>query len=141
MKQNIITDLNILRKKSEHVTDIQEAEHIIKDLEDSLDINRGCGLSAIQIGINKNVAIVRTDSIKINLINAYIVEKSGKFRMEKEGCLSLPCLKIDTIRYNKIIVNNNGETKEYIGMIAIIIQHELAHCKGRTILDDKWRAR
>ena len=138
MKKPIVTDLNILKQKSEAVRP-DEIASILQDLEDSLDINKGIGLSAIQIGIAKNISIIRIGTTKINLVNAYIKEKDNKFRMVGEGCLSLPSLHIDTIRYEKILYVNNGVENIASGILSIAIQHEIRHTQGKTILDDKWR--
>jgi peptide deformylase len=140
MKRQIITDRIFLKQKSIIATP-EEVITLIKDLEDTLDIKRGIGLSAIQIGIPKNVAIIRLESTKIDLINAYVIERTEKFRMKLEGCLSLPCLYMDTIRYNRITINNNGNLQDYNGILAVAVQHELDHSNGLTILDRKWRAR
>lgn len=141
MKKSIVTDMKILKQKSLPATP-DEIQAILQDLNDTLDLKRGIGLSAVQIGILKNIAIVRYDNIKIDLINAYIIDKQDKFRMVGEGCLSLPSLKIDTRRYREIkINNNNGKEENYNGILAVIVYHELRHTQGFTILDDKWKAR
>ena len=145
MKRNIITSLKELRKPSEIVTDFAESLDIIKDLEDSLDSTKGIGLSAVQIGIYKQIGIIRTPNKKIDLINPVLIEKYDKFCMKQEGCLSLPGLRIDTLRYKEITIENNG--KNYIfdlsvdGIICVAVQHELEHVRGRCILDSKWRKR
>lgn len=141
MKRPIITDLKILKQKSDQINDFIELRDILKDLEDSLDLSRGIGLAGIQIGITKNVAIIRIGEVKINLINAEIVEKSNKVRVPQEGCLSIIGIKVDTLRYNNITIINNGRREYFNGLVAIAIQHELDHCRGLTILDRKWRAR
>jgi peptide deformylase len=139
MKKNLIADMNFLKTKSEQARP-DEVASIIQDLEDSLDLKRGLGLSAIQIGIPKQVAIIRYGEAKIDLINAYIIEKNDKFRMTGEGCLSLPSLHIDTRRYKEIKIMNNGKEENYTGILAVCIQHELDHFSGLTILDRKWRS-
>jgi len=140
MKKPIISDINFLRQKSEPVKQ-EEVKDLLQDLEDSLDLSKGIGLSAIQIGELKNIAIVRIKDTKINLINAYIIDKNDKFRMVGEGCLSLAGVRVDTRRYREITINNNnGIVEHYEGLLAVAIQHELSHCIGRTILDDKWRS-
>ena len=58
MKRKIVTDITYIKQKSKEVSQ-EEVETIVKDLEDSLDLKRGIGLTAIQIGIPKKVAIVR----------------------------------------------------------------------------------
>ena len=98
MKKNIVTDINILKTKSSPATP-DEVQTILQDLNDTLDLKRGIGLSAVQIGILKNVAIVRLGEVKIDLINAYMIEKNDKFRMVGEGCLSIIGIRADTIRY------------------------------------------
>jgi len=140
MKKNIVTDMTILKTKSSPATP-DEVQAILQDLTDTLDLKRGLGLSAVQIGILKNVAIIRHDGVKIDLINAYIVEKDNKIRIQGEGCLSLAGIRVDTRRYANIIINNNGKTEEYAGLMAVAIQHELDHANGMTILDRKWKAR
>jgi len=141
MKRPIITDLNFLRQRSERVNP-KEIKPLIKDLEDSLDLSKGCGLSAIQIGIKLRVAIVRLLNFRLNLYNPQIIEKTHPFRFVGEHCLSLPNLSVDTRRYNRIVVEN-GDGKKYSlkGIEAIVVQHEIAHLNGRTILDDKWKKR
>jgi len=138
MAKQIITDLKILRQTSIKVG-FFESRRIIKELEKALfSTKNGIGLSAIQIGINRKVSIIRLPNFKLNLVNAEIVYKADPFRMRKEACLSLPGLEIDTKRYNLIKLKNG---KIYKGLIAIAIQHELDHQKGLLILDRKWRKR
>jgi len=138
MKRNIITNIKFLKQKSESVSS-WEAKRIIRDLEDSLNLNKGIGLTAIQIGIPKCVSIIRIHGLKINLVNPKIVIKEERFRMRGEACLSFPGLSIDTVRFKKVDIINNGRKENYEGLEAIAIQHEIDHMKGITILDRKWR--
>jgi len=139
MKRPIVTDIKFLKQISEPAT-FGEAKGIIKDLEDSLDLDKGIGLSAIQIGIPKQVGIIRIHGLKINLINPKIIEKEIKFRHQQERCLSLPGLRIDTIRFKKIIIENL-KTRTYEGVEAIAVQHEVDHMKGILITNRKWKKR
>ena len=138
----IITDIKVLRQKSESVSNFwYESFNLVHKLEQSLDIKKGIGLSAIQIGIKKRVGIIRVDKVKLNLINPEIIERSCPFRYEKEGCLSLPSIRIDTRRYKEVTILNNNKKEKYSGIVAVAIQHEIDHMNGRTILDNKWRKR
>ena len=144
MKKKIVTDLNLLRQKSEPV-EIEETESILQDLEDSIDSKAGIGLSAVQIGLHKAVGIIRKGDIKIDLINPTIVDKDRPFRFNGEGCLSLPGLYVDTRRYADITLENNGKLYtfdlETDGIICVAIQHEIDHMNGLLMLNRKWRKR
>ena len=137
----LVTNIIKLRKKSIEV-DPKEAPEIIKKLEIELAKHKtGIGLSAIQIGINKKVSIVRFGNTKIDLINPKIIEKSMKIKYQKEGCLSILGLKIDTLRYKQVVIENNGVKGVAYDLEAIVIQHEIDHQNGKLILDRKWRRR
>jgi len=147
MKRRIITNLKELRKPSQIIENKEEINSIIKDLEDTLILEKGYGLSAIQIGIPKKVSIIRIGKKSLNLINTKILEKNRKFRFQEEGCLSLPGLRIDTLRYKELFIDNNGQKLyfdiETDGILMICIQHELNHFQGKLIIDKeiKWRKR
>ena len=139
MKKDIVTNLKSLRERSVEVSP-NEVKELIRDLEDTLkDCSTGVGLTAIQIGIPKKVGIIRIEGLRLDLINAEIVKKEGRFKMKKEGCLSFPGLYLDTIRHNTITIINNGKYETYYGIIAVSIQHEIDHMRGITILDKKWK--
>jgi len=144
MKRKIVTDITELRKKSKTAT-YEEVYNIIKDLEDTLDTSKGIGLSAIQIGIPKAVGIIRYGEIKIDLINPITIQKNDKFRMKSEGCLSIPGIFIDTLRYKEIVIINNNRNfsfdLETDNILPVAILHEIDHMNGRLILDAKWRKR
>jgi len=88
----IITDEKILREPSEPVKTYAEAQEIIEKLEEeSASIGYGIGLSAPQIGIKKQVAIIRMDNFMCNIINPVnIILENDHFIFEGEGCLSFP---------------------------------------------------
>jgi len=144
MKRKIVTDITELRKPSKTAT-YEEINNIIKDLEDTLDTSKGMGLSAIQIGIQKAVGIIRYGETKIDLINPMIIQKDDKFRMQSEGCLSIPGIFIDTLRYKEIVIINNNRNfsfdLETDNILPVAILHEIDHMNGRLILDAKWRKR
>jgi len=141
MKRRIVTDITYLKQKSEEVS-LEEMEIIVKDLEDSLDLKKGIGLTAIQIGIPKKVAIIRIPNKEpMNLYNPKIIEKEDPIKIS-ESCLSIPGVPILTRRY-KNITFENGDGQKYSadGLEAIAIQHEVDHLNGLTILSRKWRKR
>ena len=141
MKQKIITNIKYLQTISDEAEKGQ-AMALFSVLDDSLDLTKGCGLSAIQIGFNLRVAIIRLPDFKLNLWNPKIIEKEKSFMFTGESCLSLPGLQINTKRYYNITIEN-GDGKKYNlkGLQAVVVQHEIDHMNGLTMLNRKWRHR
>jgi len=119
---------------------IEEAEKIWPVLEASLDSRLGHGLAAIQIGIPKKVAIIRYNNETIRLLNTKIVSTESPMVIWGEGCLSLPNKIVNTNRFKQITIQDDIMGKAVIemssgGLLPIIIQHEVDHFEGKTILD------
>jgi peptide deformylase len=134
----IVTDVKKLSNASEWVL-IEDAENIIKELEKELELSErpGVGLAAPQIGIMKNVAIIRTKLNQINLVNPIIKEKNDLFISKGEGCLSLPGIVKDTWRYKEIFVVDDLHPAGFVAtdFEATVIQHEVDHLNGILITD------
>jgi len=105
----------------------------------------GVGLAAIQVGWNKSVLIYdisasdQDRSLQV-LINPRIVGQEGEILSENEGCLSVPDFKADVKRYASILVqgvDREGRPVELEtrGMLAIVLQHEIDHLKGKLFID------
>lgn len=133
----------LLHVKSEPAS-LEEAAVIIKLLEEELNaISKseipGIGLAAIQIGIPKQVAIIRiNDNTKVDLVNPEISNKKNKYIFKNEGCLSYPGVFKNTIRYDEIYVEKNlisPHSFSATGLLAVAIQHEKDHMDGIVIND------
>jgi peptide deformylase len=105
----------------------------------------GVGLAAIQVGWDKSVLIYdiapseegRTLNV---LINPRIVQQEGEIISENEGCLSVPEFRADVKRYASILVEGVDRDErplrlEAHGMLAIVLQHEIDHLKGKLFID------
>lgn len=157
MSYKIVKNKDILHKKTEPVSTIQEGEEIAKKLIEALDtLSHGIGLSAIQIGIPKAVSIVRVrkDNPPIILMNPTIVEASKEKLVFTEGCLSLPGKLTNTVRSTKVTVSTlnhanpipfGPETEpitqesvrsDYGILEAVCVQHEIDHLNGILMTDD-----
>lgn len=137
----IITDEKFLRIPSSKIT-LEEAPSLIKLLEESLRESEkngqpGIGLAAPQIGISKQVAIIRLNKISIDLVNADIETSYDKALFDQEGCLSFPGKTLRTWRYKEIVVKNDVWPFNFIAteLLAIAIQHEIGHLKGELYMD------
>lgn len=132
-----------LRVKCEDVLP-EEAGALIEKLEIELDAaNRlgkgGIGLAAPQIGIAKNIAIVRLGKeYNINLINCKIENGYDPKMFRQEGCLSFPGRLEDTTRFQEIhIVSNLDKPYSFIatGLFSVVCQHELDHLNSTLFMD------
>lgn len=136
-----------LRIKCEDVLP-EEVGTLIETLENELDkANQlgkgGIGLAAPQIGIAKNIAIVRLDEshgLSVNLINAKISKGYDPTIFRQEGCLSFPGRVEDTTRFQEIhIIDNLVYPNTFIatGLLAVVCQHEIDHLNAVLFMDHK----
>ena len=136
----IVDDENILRKPCEDVTP-QEVNDLVKILEAELVLSEkngrpGIGLAAPQIGMHKNIAIVRLDGLEINLINPKIIKSYDQFVFKDEGCLSFPGKLGDTLRYNEVVIEHDfGKSFVVTGLAAVVCQHEIDHLNSSLFFD------
>lgn len=139
----IYTDEKVLRTPCTNATE-DEVGSIVEQLEMELGHSGrmgrpGIGLAAPQIGIHKNVAIIRIDeNHSINLVNCNIQNKYDSFIFRGEGCLSIPNIEKNTMRYGEIhIINNLVYPHAFIltGLMSVAAQHELDHLNSILITD------
>lgn len=135
----IITDKKILRQISKPFTGSKEELYKLIALLDKELINSsipGVGLSAIQIGISIQIAIIRTKDFDLDLYNAKIIDCSGLFKFKGEGCLSIPNTFKDTWRFENITIKNGDDSIiKLSGFNSIVCQHELDHANGVLFID------
>ena len=133
-----------LRVKCEPAADEYDASELIFLLEKNLEMsassgNPGIGLACPQIGIAKNVAIIRiNDKYKVDLVNCRIQDYYDEFLFKGEGCLSFPGVICDTKRFNEIhVVDNLLYPHSFVatGIFSVAIQHELDHLNGVLLVD------
>ncbi|GAB1359761.1 peptide deformylase [Porphyromonadaceae bacterium] len=143
--------LPVLRKVAEDVTpDFEGLEQLIQDMYQTLEASDGIGLAAPQIGIPKRILVVDLtiledelepdQQVKMTMLNAQILERSGENETMEEGCLSLPGISEKVTRKNTIRVryqNEKFETieSEFSGFLARVIQHEYDHLDGMLFID------
>lgn len=136
-----------LSKVAEPVKDnefTEELEIFVKDMIETMKDAPGVGLAAPQVNVSRRILVVDVseyyeDLAPFALINPEIVEKVGKNEIE-EGCLSIPDFttkiprsKAVKVRYQDV----KGEHHEIEDddFLSIVIQHELDHLNGITMLD------
>lgn len=135
----------ILRKKCKAVNDFKNLEGLINDMFDTMYEENGIGLAANQVGVDLNLFIIDISDIEEEgenihvFINGKILESSGESWFE-EGCLSIPDVRLDVKRPETITFkykdrSGNEHVKEFNGLLARAIQHEVDHLNGVFIVD------
>ncbi len=104
------------------------------DIRETMEATKnGVGLAANQIGVSKRIIYIRGYGI---LVNPVLRALRGQRVWMEEGCLSVPDIKGNVIRHNKIEVSFTAPTGRpgddvLTGMTARIFQHELDHLDGQ----------
>jgi peptide deformylase len=142
--------LNILRypdarlhKVATPVTVFDEAlKKLVADMTETMYAAPGIGLAATQVDVHKQVIVVdvseRRDSLVV-LVNPEIVEAVGVSDIE-EGCLSVPSIyelveRAERVKVRAYDQNGNPFTLEAQGLLAVCIQHEMDHLKGKVFIE------
>ena len=78
--------------------------------------------------------------LKRVFLNPEIIEESGEKWSYNEGCLSIPGIRGEVVRYSKLKIKYLDENwveqiEEFDGMPARIIQHEYDHIEGVLFVD------
>lgn len=109
----------------------------------------GVGLAAPQIGQPLALAILglkptptrpNTPKLSLTLINPEIVSHSPKRIAAWEGCISGPDMYGKAMRYGKIRMRwldgqARSHEKDFEGLVAQVIQHEIDHLNGLLFVD------
>lgn len=131
----------IINTKSELIEpNIDSLPILFHQLEMELNNSKikGVGLAAVQIGLLKRAAIIRTETTALNLWNPKIIKTDGEW-VSSEGCLSFPGI-TRSVRRAKEVTLQNGDGRKYVlyGLDAIVVAHELDHLDGVTIADKNY---
>jgi peptide deformylase len=141
----------ILRKVAENIQpSFPNLKQLIEDMFETMHHSDGIGLAAPQIGESIRVIVIdasplEEDDPKLKdfrkvFINAKITERFGEKKLYKEGCLSIPNLREEVEREEKVRVqyfdeNFTAHDEVFDGIPARIIQHEYDHLEGTLFTD------
>lgn len=132
-----------LRTLARRVESIDSSlQQIIDDMFETMYAEEGIGLAATQVNIHQQIVVIDTSedqSGQLVLINPELLEQRGETGIE-EGCLSVPECRALVPRAEWVRIraqNRQGETFELEtdGLLAICIQHEMDHLKGKLFVD------
>ncbi|HAF28732.1 MAG TPA: peptide deformylase [Bacteroidales bacterium] len=141
----------VLRKVAQEIDkDYPLLKDFIDDMWETMYVSDGLGLAAPQVGKSIRLFVIdgapleeddpNLKDFKKVFINAKIIEKSSEEITINEGCLSIPLLREEVIRPEKVRLeyydeNFNFHDEWFEGMAARVIQHEYDHTEGIMFTD------
>jgi peptide deformylase len=120
----------------------EEIRTLVDDMFDTMKDEKGIGLAASQIDVHIRVVVMDVSDEQNEprvFINPEITKMDGT-TISEEGCLSVPNNYAKVERAEKVTVkalDRDGKPFELEadGLLAICIQHELDHLKGKLLVD------
>lgn len=148
----------VLRKVGEDLSpEYPNLKETIANMYETMYNAYGVGLAAPQVGMSIRLFVIDTtpfgedeelpieeqkelSGFKRTFINAKILKEEGELWAFNEGCLSIPEVREDVYRHEKITIEYfdadfNVKTEVFEGLIARVIQHEYDHIEGILFTD------
>lgn len=149
---------NILKTKAVNITSgYPELRKLINDMWETMYNANGVGIAAPQIGKSIRLFVIDASpfsedkeisddeistlkNFKKVFINPEIIDETGDEWNFMEGCLSIPNIREDIKRKEKITIKYYNESFEEIeldleGLAARVVQHEYDHIEGVLFID------
>lgn len=120
----------------------EKIRRLAADMAETMYAAPGIGLAATQVDVHQRVIVVDISEERncLNVfINPEIIASEGTEEHE-EGCLSVPGIYETVARAERVTVRAlNAEGKPFTlkaeGLLAICIQHEIDHLKGKVFVE------
>ncbi len=138
----------ILRRRAEDVTDFDAGlREFAQAMIETMQLEAGVGLAAPQVGVEKRVLIALQmsspddeDAAPIVMVNPEVTGRSKGTWVMEEGCLSIPGIRGDVTRAERVQVRYQDlDGVEHVvdaeGMYGRVLQHEIDHLDGRLFID------
>lgn len=149
----------VLRKVAVPITnEYPQLKKLIEDMWETMYASNGVGLAAPQINKGIRLFVIDTAQMFANMdekeiaeysdapgeklvfINAQVEKLEGDEWVYNEGCLSIPKIREDIYRQEKVTITYANEqfekkTKTFVGLTARVILHEYDHIEGKLFID------
>lgn len=148
----------VLRQVATEISpDYPNLKEVIANMYETMYNAYGVGLAAPQVGMSIRLFVIDTEpfsdssdlsaeekeqlkNFKKTFINAKILKEEGEEWGFNEGCLSIPDVREDVYRKERITIEYCEEdfvmkTEVFDGLIARVIQHEYDHIEGVLFTD------
>ncbi len=142
-----VYDQPVLRRKAKTVRAVDETLiKLAEDMFETMHNASGIGLAANQVGVLQRMVVIDItgteegkDMKPLVLINPEVIHEDGEVTLE-EGCLSLPDLRDEVERPEKITVRFldlelKPQEMTVDGLLARVFQHEIDHLNGVLFFD------
>lgn len=132
----------VLRTRADEVKNIDgEIHEIIDKMIETMYVEDGVGLAANQVGLAKRIIVLDAGDGPVALIDPILtVPENAVLDPMEEGCLSLPNIRIEIARPDRVYLqalDPSGKPVEMLaeGLFAKVLQHETDHINGILIID------
>lgn len=132
-----------LHKIAAPVDEVNESiRTLVANMAETMYAAPGVGLAATQVDVHKQVIVIDASETRdqlLTLINPEILIATGVSDCE-EGCLSVPGIYEKIERAEHVVVRARGLDGQHFdieagGLLAVCIQHEMDHLKGRVFVE------
>ncbi|MES2185150.1 MAG: peptide deformylase [Pseudomonadota bacterium] len=116
---------------------------LVADMLETMHDAKGIGLAATQVDVHERLIVIdvsENHDQPLVLVNPEVVWASAEKILNEEGCLSVPGIYDGVERPTSVRVkalDREGEpfTLEAEGLLAVCIQHEMDHLKGKVFVE------
>ncbi len=132
-----------LYKVAEPVAEVDDdIRRLVRDMAETMYAAPGIGLAATQVDVHKQVIVIDVSEAKNALqvfINPRLIQSDGMQEYE-EGCLSVPGIyelvrRPEYVTVEALDVNGKLFRIDVNGLLAVCIQHEMDHLKGKVFVE------
>lgn len=129
--------------------------HLLDDMAETMYAAPGVGLAAPQVGDGRRILVIdpgfegeegeaQKGIFLMKMVNPVLLERSDDRIVWEESCLSVPEYAVDVKRSRRIRVAWRDAAgvpteQEFFGFPAVVVQHEMDHLEGKTLLDHSSR--
>ena len=133
-----------LRRTAEAISEITEDIHALwQDMIDTMDAMPGVGLAVPQIGKMLRLAAIDASDARgqaICMANPQVLHASVELRSHEEASPNLPGVSAQIKRPRAItarFLDSQGalQTKDFVGLWATSLQHQIDHLNGKMYFD------
>ncbi|HEY8048344.1 MAG TPA: peptide deformylase [Ramlibacter sp.] len=118
-------------------------KQLVADMLETMYEASGIGLAATQVDVHERVIVIDVSEQRdqpVVLVNPEIAWASEEKQVNDEGCLSVPGIydgveRASRVKVSAIDEHGHSRTIEAEGILAVCIQHEMDHLKGKVFVE------